>query len=242
MTERTYTTERYTAELDAETYIERFRRADYFLKLCQQCGNYGRRYGCPPFDHDPLTVLQRYDRVQIIGIKVTPHDKTLPLSAAGDMIRPVTTALNEELLELEQSSGGMSFGFAGSCLYCGVAPCARIDGKPCSPADTNDTVITVVADEDCTAQVTSIPVSIPLSLLPVMRANTCRRLGPAIFCKASLMVFIPYMSSASEPSNLNIKSISILFLFFYLYNYACKDTKQKSNERKNMVTIRLQLR
>ena len=32
------------------------------------------------------------------------------------------------------------------------------------------------------------------------------------------------------------------FLFFYLYNYACKDTKQKPNERKNMVTIRLQLR
>ena len=31
------------------------------------------------------------------------------------------------------------------------------------------------------------------------------------------------------------------FLFFYLYNYACKDTKQKSNERKNAVTIRLRL-
>lgn len=131
----TYTTERYTAELDAETYIERFRRADYFLKLCQQCGNYGRRYGCPPFDHDPLTVLQRYDRVRIIGVKVTPHDKSLPLSAAGDMMHPVTTALNEELLELERSSGGMSFSFVGSCPYCDGAQCARIDGKPCRHPD-----------------------------------------------------------------------------------------------------------
>lgn len=131
----TYTTERYTAELDAKTYIERFRRADYFLKLCQQCGNYGRRYGCPPFDHDPLTVLQRYDRVKIIGVKITPYDKTLPLSAAGDMMRPVTTALNEELLEKEQSSDGMCFGFAGSCLYCGVAQCARKEGKPCRHPD-----------------------------------------------------------------------------------------------------------
>ena len=131
----TYTTERYTAELDAQTYIERFRRADYFLKLCQQCGNYGRRYGCPPYDHDPLTVLQRYDRVQIIGVKVTPQDKTLPLSAAGDMMRPVTTALNEELLELERSSGGKCFGFAGSCPYCDGAPCARIEGKPCRHPD-----------------------------------------------------------------------------------------------------------
>ena len=38
---------------------------------------------------------------------------------------------------------------------------------------------------------TIVPVSIPLSLLPVIRANVCRRLGPAIFCRASLIVFIP---------------------------------------------------
>lgn len=131
----TYTTERYTAELDAETYIKVFRRADYFLKLCQQCGNYGRRYGCPPFDHAPLTVLQRYDRVRIIGVKVTPHDKTLPLSAAGDIMRPVTTVLNKELLEMEKTSGGMCFGFVGSCPYCDGKPCARIDGKPCKHPD-----------------------------------------------------------------------------------------------------------
>ena len=60
-----------------------------------------------------------------------------------------------------------------------------------SPAETKETVITVVADDDCTAQVTIVPVSMPLSRLPVIRANICRKLGPAIFCKASLIVFIP---------------------------------------------------
>ena len=60
-----------------------------------------------------------------------------------------------------------------------------------SPAETNETVMTVVADDDCTAQVTIVPVSIPISRLPVIRANMCLKLGPAIFCKASLMVFIP---------------------------------------------------
>ena len=65
--------------------------------------------------------------------------------------------------------------------------CASVN----NPAETNDTVITVVADDDCTAQVTKVPVSMPLSRLPVIRANTCRKLGPAIFCKASLIVFIP---------------------------------------------------
>ena len=62
-----YTIERYTTEIDAKVYIEDFRRADYFIKLCQQCGNYGRRYGCPPFDNDSLTAIEGYDTVRILG-------------------------------------------------------------------------------------------------------------------------------------------------------------------------------
>ena len=65
--------------------------------------------------------------------------------------------------------------------------CANVS----SPADTNETVMTVVAEDDCTAQVTIVPVSIPISRFPVMRAKMCLKLGPASFCKASLMVFIP---------------------------------------------------
>ena len=60
-----------------------------------------------------------------------------------------------------------------------------------SPADTNETVITVVADDDCTAQVTSAPVSIPVTRLVVILAKMCLNCGPAIFCKASLIIFIP---------------------------------------------------
>ena len=59
------------------------------------------------------------------------------------------------------------------------------------PAETNETVITVVADDDWTAQVTIVPVNIPLSRLPVIRPKMCLKLGPANFCKASLIVFIP---------------------------------------------------
>ena len=49
----------------------------------------------------------------------------------------------------------------------------------------------MMTDDDCTAQVTIVPVSIPLRRLPVMRANMCLKLGPANFCKASLIVFMP---------------------------------------------------
>ena len=131
----TYTTERYTAELDAKTYIDEFRNADYFIKLCQQCGNYGRRYGCPPFDEDPLSALEMYDRVRLLGVKITPDNKNLPLEAAGELMEPVIIKLNEELLESERVLKGRSYGFVGHCPYCGGAPCARIAGEPCRHPD-----------------------------------------------------------------------------------------------------------
>ena len=74
------------------------------------------------------------------------------------------------------------------------------------PAETNETVMTVVADDDCTAQVTNAPVSIPEKRLEVIRAKIWRKLEPAIFCKASLIIFMPKMSSAKEPRSLKIMS------------------------------------
>ena len=58
-------------------------------------------------------------------------------------------------------------------------------------ADTNDTVITVVAVDDCTAAVTTMPVSIPVSRLVVMAPSTWRSCGPASFCSAPLIILMP---------------------------------------------------
>lgn len=131
----TYTTERYTAEITAKDYIKRFRKADYFLKFCQECRNYNRRYGCPPFDFEPLDVISKYEKVRILGVKIIPTNKHLPLTAANDLMAPVTKALNEELLEMESSSEGMAFGFVSQCHYCEDMPCARIEGKSCRHPD-----------------------------------------------------------------------------------------------------------
>ena len=81
-----------------------------------------------------------------------------------------------------------------------------------SPALTNETVITVVAVDDCTEAVTSVPVSMPVKRFVVMAPNTWRNCGPAIFCRASLMDFIPNMRSASEPSSLNSINIGKMFV------------------------------
>ena len=85
----TYTTERYTAEVDAKAYIRDYRRADYFIEMCRKCKNYGSRYGCPPFDNDPLEDIKDYSKAKIIGEKILPADSYLPLSAANELMEPV---------------------------------------------------------------------------------------------------------------------------------------------------------
>ena len=70
------------------------------------------------------------------------------------------------------------------------------------PALTNDIVMSVVAVELCTDAVTNMPVSMPVKRLVVMAPSTWRNCGPAIFWRASLVDFIPYMRRASEPISL----------------------------------------
>ena len=80
-----YTTEKFFADIDAKNYINEFRRTDYFIEFCQQCKNYGRRYGCPPFDDETLSIVEGYEKVRIMGVKIIPNNKQLPLSAANDL-------------------------------------------------------------------------------------------------------------------------------------------------------------
>ena len=127
----TYTLERYHAEMDAKAYIEGFRNAYYFLQFCRQCGNYGCRYGCPPFEVDPLSSICHFTKVRIWGVKIIPNSKRVPLELACNLMEPVTRQLNEELLEMERALGGLAFGFVGACPYCNGEQCARIVGMPC---------------------------------------------------------------------------------------------------------------
>jgi hypothetical protein len=128
-----YTTEKFFVDIDAKNYINEFRRTDYFIEFCQQCKNYGRRYGCPPFDDETLSIVEGYEKVRIMGLKIVPNNKLLPLSAANDLMKPVITEMNEELLELEKSLGGYAFGFVAPARIAVVHPAPK---SQVSHADT----------------------------------------------------------------------------------------------------------
>ena len=123
------------AFIDRETYVKDFRDVATFEECCRACPNYGKRWGCPPFDHDTLNDLLPYERVMIVGVKVSPYDGKLPMEQVYDLIRPELERVNSRLLELERLTGGLAFGFVSKCPYCNGAPCARREGKPCRHPD-----------------------------------------------------------------------------------------------------------
>ena len=135
MEEKIYDAEEVVAVVDRERYVSEFRDVATFEACCQQCPNYGNRWGCPPFDHDTLQDLMPYDKVMIIGVKLTPHDQKIPMEQVYDLMRPELERLNSRLLELEREKQGFALGFVGKCERCGNAPCARREGKPCRHRD-----------------------------------------------------------------------------------------------------------
>lgn len=130
-----YDVEEIVAEVDRERYVREFRDVATFEACCQQCPNYGKRWGCPPFDHDTLQDLLPYNKVMIIGVKITPHDSRTPIEQVYDLMRPELERMNQRLLSMEREKNGLAFGFVGKCPYCNGMPCARSEGRPCRHPD-----------------------------------------------------------------------------------------------------------
>ena len=63
-------TETRIAETSVAHYLAEFRDTERFLALCRQCGNFGRRHGCPPFDDAELLRVNRFRMVRILGVKI----------------------------------------------------------------------------------------------------------------------------------------------------------------------------
>ena len=135
MEEKKYDAEEVVAVVDRERYVSEFRDVATFEACCQQCPNYGNRWGCPPFDHDTLQDLMHYEKVMIMGVKLTPHDTKMPMEQVYDLMRPELERLNRRLLELEREKNGFALGFVGKCERCGNVPCARKQGQPCRHPD-----------------------------------------------------------------------------------------------------------
>ncbi len=126
-----YAAQDFTAVLPVRDYVAGFRDAARFEACCRACPNYGRSWGCPPFEFDAEEVLARYRTAFLIATKIVPDEQQIPISEARRLILPERRRLENCLREMEKRYDGHSFAYAGTCLYCPEGTCARRENLPC---------------------------------------------------------------------------------------------------------------
>lgn len=128
--ENKYKLEIKSKRVEAEDYCRDYRDIPLFAQACKACDNYGKRYGCPPFENNEygLTEGWRYATVFVGIVRMVADD--LPLETGLKLLREARIEMEHKLLGLEKEFKGMAFTFGGKCIHCSV-PCARLEGKPC---------------------------------------------------------------------------------------------------------------
>ena len=126
-----YSVKDFFRNLSVEEFIYKYRNADVFAKYCVECNNYGKSWGCPPFDFDIEERLRQYDNVLLVVTQIYPSDADLSINVSQELIRPERIRLERRLLDLESAYNGLSATYVGSCLYCPEGTCTRPYGKMC---------------------------------------------------------------------------------------------------------------
>lgn len=130
-----YAVQRLTSRpIPVDVFLERWVDVPRFLSCCRQCGNYGERWSCPPYDFQPEDWWRRFDHIVLEGRKLCFSQAardSRPLSWGIEALGREKDALLEELLARE--SGGSQVLAAGACSLCPV--CARREGALCRQRD-----------------------------------------------------------------------------------------------------------
>ena len=126
-----YTTDEYTHEISVAEYLSRFHKPNEVWGYCRACNNYGKQWGCPPFDFDVVERLSQYDKVLLVATKITPTATGLPYQESEQFIRAERIRLERRLLDMERQYNGLASTYIGSCLHCPEGNCARPLGRVC---------------------------------------------------------------------------------------------------------------
>lgn len=127
-----YTLEELTQTIPTEELFRLFHNEEVVGGYCRECENYGRSWGCPPFDFDAKERLRQYQNVLLIATKITPREQGLPLNVAEELILPERRQIDKHLLRLEKEHNGLACSYVGKCYYCAEEEsCSRLCGEPC---------------------------------------------------------------------------------------------------------------
>lgn len=131
-----YETEAISRELDVAKYVEEYVNVEQFLEYCKACENYGNKWSCPPFDFDVLGYWNQFQRLYLLGKKITfdgQEQEAGPMEEMEAQMYEILSTekqkLTEELYQMEKQFDGSVSLSAGSCSLCGDR---LIDSKNCT--------------------------------------------------------------------------------------------------------------
>ena len=136
-----YQTELYQQDIAMADFIAKYQDIDKFMAYCRECPNYNARWSCPSLSFGVGDLLAKYDRVHLVGLKMTYDEMTIASADTPAKVKSVTwdtlfvekRALEETLLAVEGEHAGSRALSSGGCHYCDT--CARTEGKPCTYPD-----------------------------------------------------------------------------------------------------------
>lgn len=129
-----YTVEEYTKEVSMQEFKAQCIDIARFRRLCEQCGNYNKRWSCPPFSFDPMEIWDGYSQVRIYLRLLRSTKDTQPMEPALAALMTEKKKYFDLLMAWEQETPGSLMLSAGTCDLCGDI-CARELGKPCCHLD-----------------------------------------------------------------------------------------------------------
>lgn len=126
-----------SAEISVEEYLKSYVDIPKFLGLCAMCGNYEKRWACPPYDFDVEGYWRQHSRLLLRGLQLFPTAEERARTYTQEELRVLLratlqkekAALLSRLEEESRSYPGSVVLSAGTCEVCPV--CTRTEQKPC---------------------------------------------------------------------------------------------------------------
>lgn len=121
-----YKTERLTAQISVEKYLEEYVEIEEFLEYCKECRNYETKWSCPPYDFDVMEYWKQYSSLHLLGSKIIFDEEDTEKTYTKEELDKLTNEvlslekqkLADELYEMEKLSPGSVSLSAGSCGLC----------------------------------------------------------------------------------------------------------------------------
>lgn len=129
MTAKDYTAEYQTATLPSADYVASFCDPVRIGGYCRECPSFGKMWACPPLSFDARARSACYERVLLVGTKITPC-RLMTFDDGEGFVAAERLAIERRLLALESMCGGWALLFSGKCLHCAEA-CSRAAGGTC---------------------------------------------------------------------------------------------------------------